>query len=160
MKTIEDAVSLRNKGKPNEALMILNDLLALDPMNPILNYQIAWTNDFMGNESEAIPFYEQSIEYGLNGDMLKGAYIGLGSTYRCLGEYKKSLEIFNRAILDFPHERVLKVFKSLTLYNLGQFSESVESLLIQLLDTCNDQGIKSYDRALRFYSDKLNQTWK
>lgn len=49
--------------------------------------------------------------------------------------------------------------KDITLYNLGKAEESVSQLLIQLIDTTSDASIKSYDRALRFYSDKLNETW-
>jgi hypothetical protein len=48
----------------------------------------------------------------------------------------------------------------LTLFNLGKNEESVGQLLIQLLDTTTDASIKSYDKALRFYSDKLREVWR
>jgi tetratricopeptide (TPR) repeat protein len=86
--------------------------------------------------------------------------LGLGSTYRCLGEYQKSLKIFDQAIKEFPDDRSLKVFRAITHYNLGKTEDSVGELLIQLVDTTNDPSIKSYEKALRFYSDKLNETWK
>lgn len=89
-----------------------------------------------------------------------GAILGPGSTYRCLGEYEKSLKVFDKAISEFPDNRILRVFRSSTLYNLGRAEESVRQLLVHLLDTTSDDNIKSYDRALRFYSDKLNETWR
>jgi tetratricopeptide (TPR) repeat protein len=156
---LAEVIQIRKNNKCEEALGILIELLRLNPQDPDINYQMAWTCDFMGKESEAVPFYEKAIKNGLIDDR-KGAYIGLGSTYRCLGEYEKSLQVFNQAIGEFPDERALIVFRSLTLLNLGKIEDSVRDLLIQLLDTTQDASIKSYDRALRFYSDKLNETWK
>lgn len=113
----------------------------------------------MGKESEAVPFYEKAIANGLKEDR-SGAMLGLGSTYRCLGDYEKSLKVFDQAIQEFPANRPLQTFRALTLYNLGRNEESVSQLLIQLLDTTQDPSIKSYEKALRFYSDRLNETWK
>lgn len=155
---LAEAIDLRKNKKPEEAMQILIALLQSNPNDPDINYQMAWTCDFMGKESEAVPFYEKAIASGLKEDR-SGAMLGLGSTYRCLGEYEKSLKIFDQAVKEFPENRSLKVFRALTLYNLGQSEESVSQLLIQLLDTTNDGSIKSYERALRFYSDKLNETW-
>ena len=54
----------------------------------------------------------------------------------------------------------MKVFRALTLHNLGKSESAIEQILIQLLDTTEDISIKSYEKALRFYSDKLTETWK
>lgn len=160
MKTdIDQAVELRKSNKPEEAIAILRKLLEAHPNDPDINYQMAWTCDFMGKETEAVPFYERAIANGLKNDRA-GAILGLGSTYRCLGEYEKSLKVFDLGLREFPEDKPLKVFRALTLYNLGRADESVGELLIQLLDTTNSDTIKSYDKALRFYSDKLNETWK
>lgn len=152
-------IALRKENKPEEALVILDSLLQMHPNDPDVNYQMAWTCDFMGKESAAVPFYEKAISSGLKEDR-DGAMLGLGSTYRCLGEYEKSVKVFDQALAEFPEHRAIKVFRALSLYNLGKAEESVSQLLIQLLDTTNDDSVKSYERALRFYSDKLNETWK
>jgi len=156
---LAQAIALRKQNMPEVALTILKELLQTHPNDPDVNYQMAWTCDFMGKEFAAVPFYEKAISNGLKEDR-DGAMLGLGSTYRCLGEYEKSLQVFDQALLEFPEHRAIKVFRALSLYNLGKAEESVSQLLIQLLDTTNDSSIKSYERALRFYSDKLNQTWK
>lgn len=156
---LAEAIELRKSNKPEEALRILAVLLESNPNDPDINYQMAWTCDLMGKESEAAPFYEKAIANGLKEDRC-GAMLGLGSTYRCLGEYDKSLKVFDQAVKEFPEDRSLKVFRALSLYNLGKSEESVSQLLIQLLDTTGDDSIKSYERALRFYSDKLSETWK
>lgn len=157
---LSKAIQLRKDNRPDEAITILAELLKLNPNDPNINYQMAWTCDFMGKESEAVPFYEKAIANGLSGEDRKGAMIGLGSTYRCLGEYQKSLRVFDQAVKEFSEDRSLKVFRALTLYNLGQAEDSVRELLVQLLDTTGDQSVKTYEKTLRFYSDKLNETWK
>lgn len=154
------AIQLRKDNKPDQALVLLTDLLRSDPNDPAINYQMAWTCDFMGKESEAVPFYEKAIAKGLSGEDRKGAMLGLGSTYRCLGEYQKSLKIFDQATAEFAEDRSLKVFRALTLHNLGKSEAAIEQLLIQLLETTGDGSIKTYEKALRFYSDKLSETWK
>lgn len=156
---IEKAIECRKNGNREEALRLFNELLSKNPADPDLNYQVAWTYDSMGKETEAVPFYEKAISLGLVNDR-EGAMLGLGSTYRCLGQYEKSLEVFSRAISEFPHNRVLKVFQAISLYNAKQFDKAVSSLLLVLLDTTSDQEIKSYDRALRFYLDKLDEVFK
>ena len=154
------AIQLRKDNKPDQALVLLTELLKSNPDDPAINYQMAWTCDFMGKESEAVPYYEKAIKNGLTGEDRKGAMLGLGSTYRCLGEYQKSLKVFDQAMQEFAEDRSLKVFRALTLHNLGKSEDSIEQLLILLLDTTRDQSIKSYDKALRFYSDKLSEKWK
>lgn len=156
---LEKAIQLRKENKPEQALVVLGELLKTYPNHPDLNYQMAWTYDFMGKESDAVRYYEKAISNGLVEDR-SGAMLGLGSTYRCLGECEKSLKVFDQAVSEFPTDRALKVFRALTLYNLGKSEESVSQLLIQIIDTTSDAQIKFYEKALRFYSDKLNEIWK
>lgn len=153
------AIQLRKDGKPDQALILLTELLKSNPSDPATNYQLAWTCDVMGKESEAAPFYEKAISNGLTGEDRKAAMLGLGSTYRCLGEYQKSLNVFDQAVSEFSEDRSLKVFRALTLHNLGLSEDSIRQILVQLLDTTNDQAIKAYDKALRFYSDRLSEKW-
>ncbi|MGE0171344.1 MAG: tetratricopeptide repeat protein [Oligoflexales bacterium] len=156
---IAQVAELRLANQPEKAITILADLLHKHPLDPEINYQMAWTHDFMGKEREAVPYYETAIANGLSGEDRKGAMLGLGSTFRCLGEYRKSLEVFDRAVFEFPDDRALKVFRALTLHNLGKSEDAVSHLLLELLDSTSDSSIKSYARALRFYSDKLSETW-
>ena len=152
-----NAIRLRNNGKIEQSLILMAELLRFDPNNPTINYQMAWTCDLIGKESEAVPYYENAIINGLSGEDRKGAMLGLGSTYRCLGEYEKSLRILEKSIGEFPQDGSLKVFRTLTLHDLGQSKDALRDLLVLLLDTTNDESIKVYDRTLRFYADKLSE---
>ncbi|MEB2281902.1 tetratricopeptide repeat protein [Lysinibacillus xylanilyticus] len=88
------------------------------------------------------------------------AYLGLGSTYRALGQYEQSKRILEQSQSEFPEAEHLKVFYAITLYNLSEHSKAMETLLNTVIQTTNHKGIKKYSKAIKFYSDKLNQTWE
>lgn len=154
---LKKIVELRRNGEKLKALDIIKTYLKENPNDSIANYQCAWCYDTLEQEKEAIPYYLRAIENGLSSENLEGAYLGLGSTYRSIGEYKKSEEIFRRAMNEFSENKDFKVFYSMTLYNLGNHKKSMEILLKIIGETSNDNRIKSYKEAILFYSDKLDK---
>jgi tetratricopeptide (TPR) repeat protein len=156
---LASAIKLRESEKYEEACQLLLELHAKFPNDPQVNYQCAWIHDLLGLEQEAIPFYEKAIQTGLRGADLKSALLGMGSTYRCIGEYHKSIDTLQHALTLFPNSHEFKVFLAMAYYNIGEHSKAMELLLNSLADTSKDEGILRYQRAIRFYSDKLNQTW-
>ena len=156
---LASAIKLREAENHQEAHQLLLELHSEFPEDAQINFQCAWIHDLLGLEREAIPFYEKAIQMGLNGADLKRALLGMGSTYRCIGEYQKSIETFQRALSLFPDSHEFKVFLGMAYYNIGDYSKAMELLLNSLADTSSDSGILHYRRAIRFYSDKLDQTW-
>jgi tetratricopeptide (TPR) repeat protein len=153
------AISLRQDGRVEESRDLLLKLAAAHPDDPVVNYQCAWSHDTLGLEREAVPFYERAIGGGLAGADLAGALLGLGSTYRCLGQYQLAIGTLRRGIAEFPSDRSFEVFLAMALYNAGQHAEGAERLLRALAETSTDESIKRYQRAILFYADKLDQTW-
>ena len=156
---LEQAVRLREAQQYDEALGLLFSLYEAHPQHPLVNYHCAWTCDAMGRESEAVPFYKRAIENGLAGDELEGALLGLGSTYRCLGQYEASDQTLRQGLQQFPESRQFEAFLALTLYNLGDHASAMELLIRNLAETSEDESIRRYRRALLFYADKLDETW-
>jgi len=156
---LSTAIQLRESQKHQEARDLLLVLYAEFPNDPQVNYQCAWIHDVLGLEHEALPYYEKAVQLGLSGEDLQGAMLGMGSTYRCIGEYQKAKETFERALEQFPSNHEYKVFLAMTFYNLGEHERAMELLLISLADTSKDEGVLRYQHAIRFYSDKLNDTW-
>jgi tetratricopeptide (TPR) repeat protein len=156
---LAEAISLREGGKLEQARALLLDLVAEHPDNSTVNYQCAWSHDVLGLEHEAVPFYERAIALGLGDDELEGALLGLGSTYRCLGEYQKASETLSRGATQFPGQRSFEVFLAMALYNTGAHAQAIERLLRALAETSADESIQRYKRAILFYSDKLDQIW-
>lgn len=60
---MEQAIELRRNGKAEQALELLKSLLPDFPNDPDLNYQLAWTCDSIGRESDAVPFYEKALRF-------------------------------------------------------------------------------------------------
>ncbi|MBD1383089.1 tetratricopeptide repeat protein [Metabacillus arenae] len=158
-KELDRAIELRKEGKQKESNEILLKLVKELPDDPFINYQCAWSFDVLGEESKAVPFYENAIRLGLSGKELEGALLGLGSTYRTLGDYEKSKNVFLKGMDLFPNNKAILVFYSMTLYNLKEHNSSMELLLKCLIDTTSDKEILSYKKAINFYSDKLDDIW-
>lgn len=157
---LEKALELRGNGQHKESNKIMMDLVQKFPDHASINYQCAWSFDVLGEETKAVPYYEKAIELGLPSKELEGALIGLGSTYRTIGEYEKSKETFLKGLKLFPNNHAIKVFYSMTLYNLEEYQQAMEVLLLCLVNTTSDDEIRNYEKAIRFYADKLNETWK
>src|SRR5215208_2638046 len=156
---LASAITLRESENHEEARQALLALHVEFPEDPQVNYQCAWIHDLLGLERPAIPFYAQAIKSGLGGDDLKSALLGMGSTYRCIGEYRNSIDTFHHALTLFPNCYEFKVFLAMAYHNIDEHAKAMELLLNSLADTSQDDGILRYERAIRFYSDKLNQIW-
>src|SRR5689334_9772623 len=114
MNTLDEklasAIMLRETEKHEEARQLLLELHSEFPDDPQVNYQCAWIHDLLGLEREAIPFYEKAIQAGLNENDLKSAFLGMRSTYRCIGEYQKSIGTLQDALTLFPDSHEFNVF--------------------------------------------------
>lgn len=159
-KELEKAIDLRNRGHHIESNELLMRLAEEFPNNALINYQCAWSLDILGEEAKAVSFYENAIRIGLPHADLEGALLGLGSTYRTLGDYKKSKSTLQKGIELFPDNRAMQTFYSMTLYNLNEHTKAMELLLKCLIETTKDPEISSYKKAIEFYSDKLDKVWK
>lgn len=154
---LNKAIELRNQKNYYESEIILKELIIDYPNNAQIYYHYAWLCDNMEREVEAKPKYEKALELGLNGEDLKGCYLGLGSTYRCIGEYEKSITLLDRAIQEFPFNNEYKVFKAMALYNIDNHKDAMNLLLDVIAMTSNDKGIQEYQKAIAYYSDKLDK---
>jgi tetratricopeptide (TPR) repeat protein len=151
--------ALRSAGQHEEARQQLVQLATQFPHDAALQYEAACVNDFLGREREAVPFYLMAIQNGLAGKSLRGAYLGLGSTYRTLGQYAESKQTLLEGLRHFPEATEMRVFLAMALYNLAEYHEAVASLLCVIADTTSDSETKSYERAIRLYAEDLNRRW-
>jgi len=157
---LNEVIQLRNAGKYEESKEILMQLAEEYLDFPHIQYQCAWSLDLLGKEAEAVAYYERAIGLGLAGNELEGALLGLGSTYRTLGAYHKSKEVFLKGIKLFPENKAIQAFYAMTLFNLEEHETAMQLLLECLIETTRDEEIVKYKKAIRFYSDKLNEVWE
>lgn len=159
MNELSEAISLREEGKLAEANERLVKLATDYPDDAEIQYQCAWSFDVLGQEAAAVPYYERGISLGLPKEHEEGAYLGLGSTYRTLGNYKKAEQTLKEAMNLFPENNALPVFYSMVKYNQQEHGEAMCILLQLLAETTSDRDILEYRNAISFYADKLDSIW-
>ena len=155
---LQQVSALRSQGRLEEALARALELHITTPGDPRVSYQCAWTYDVMGQEREAAPFYEQALALGLSGADRRGALLGLGSTYRNIGEHNKSVAILRQGTAEYEDGREFQVFLAITLSDMGEYAEAMRLLLRNLAETTQNETLKQYERALLFYAGNLD--WK
>lgn len=164
---LAEAIQLRETGRArqDEAMLeqartLLLDLNAAYPDDPEITFQTAVVHDNLGLERAAIPFYVRALEQGLSQADLERALLGLGSTYRGLGEYQQAVETLRRGVSEFPHNRALQIFLAMALYNTQQYKEAMELVLTNLLETTSDDKLQYYKRPLEYYAAHLDEIWE
>jgi len=155
--SLDQIRALRRAGHDEEAHRRLVELAQANPGNPQVLFEAASVHDYLDLEEQAVGYYVAAIEAGLSGAHLREAYLGLGSTYRLLGRYKESLDVFDRGSREYPDAKEFRVFSAMTYYNLGRFEEAIGILLRVVADTSDDSGIQSYGRAIRSYAANLDR---
>lgn len=153
---LKQAIQLREEGELLQSKEILVGLARFTKY-PEVCYQCAWTHDAMGLEVEAAPYYERAIELGLEGESLRGAYIGLGSTYRVIGEYDKAIATLQAGLNRYPADDVMKVFLAMAKYNINENEEAMK-LLLELV--VKIKGVEEFKKPILFYKDHLSKVFK
>ncbi|WP_421380146.1 tetratricopeptide repeat protein [Bacillus salacetis] len=157
---LSKAVSKLENKQYEEAKVLLETLVNESPEDPEINFYCGAANDSLGFEKLAIPYYRRALENGISGELREAAYIQLGSSYRCIGEYQFARDALAEGLDEFPHNPALKVFYALTLYNMGEHKESFTLMLKTLVPDSSNDWIKKYERALAFYSEDIDEVWK
>lgn len=156
MPTSLSLSQLKTQGRYQEATALALRQLATEPEAAMLHFQLACLYDVQGLEQQAIPCYLAALARDLSPAQRREAWLGLGSTYRALGEYPASLRAFDDGLTEFPQANELMLFRAMALYNLGENKRAVADLLLLLADTSSDPDIRGYQRAIRHYAADLN----
>lgn len=147
--------SLRREGRHEEARDLAVELTRASPADALVHYEAACVHDYLGLEAEAVPYYVRAIELGLSAEKLRGAYLGLGSTYRVLGQFEQAIATLEKGLATFPGARELIVFKAMAEHNVGRSKQAVEALLRVIAETSNDPEVQRYSRAIKLYAEDV-----
>jgi len=160
-KEIAEAVQLRESGDLEAARRLL--LALLEQRNhghPLVNYQLAWTLDRMGLETDAAPYYEHAIATGLAGDDLRGALLGLGSTYRVIGRNADAVRTLAAGVARFSDDGAMRTFYTLALHSAGEYTQATREFLRVILASSADPQIGQYRNALIEYMEHVDEIWR
>jgi tetratricopeptide (TPR) repeat protein len=152
---LDAAIRLRAEGKLEESNTILCRLARENRTIQSCNISARGALMF-GTGERRNPYYTNAIRLGLQGDDLRGAYLGLGSTYRTIGAYRESKAVFRRsAPIVFPGDAALQVFYAMTLYNLGEHAQSMKLLLRLVADPAKCEDVAAYQKAICLYAEGI-----
>lgn len=161
---LAEAIQLRERGRANQDLEILEQArtilldLAAAAENAEITFQLAVCHDNMGRSPEAVPYYVQALSQGLSDASQERCLLGLGSTYRSMGEYQKAEETLRRGVKEFPNNRALQVFLAMALYNTQHYKEAMELVLNNLMETTSDEKLQYFRRGISYYASHLDET--
>lgn len=157
--TLETAQQLRASGNDEEARVLLVALCQQHPEDADLHYESACLHDLLGLEAEAVPFYLAALAGNLPPAKRRGAYTGLGSTYRTLGQFQSACDTLVAGLQEFPEANEMRVFFAMAQHNLGYSKVAIEALLKLIATTTTDPAIQAYRRAIVFYAQDVERTW-
>ncbi len=159
-KGIAEAVQLRESDDLEAARRLLVALLECgNHGHPLVNYHLAWTVDRMGLETDAAPYYERAIAAGLDGDDLRGALLGLGSTYRVIDRDADAVRTLAVGVERFPDDGAMRSFYALALHSAGEHTRATQEFLRIILASSADPQIARYRKALTEYMEHPDERW-
>ncbi|MGF6240788.1 tetratricopeptide (TPR) repeat protein [Paraburkholderia sp. GAS38] len=154
------AMNLRASGEYEAVLALMIELAGERPESAFVQYQAAAIHDRLGLEKAAVPYYEKALALGLSDpEDEANAYLGLGSTYRTLGDYENARRVLMCGRGKFPSHRSFDVFLAMTLHNVGEHTEAMRLLLLLIADTSGDAEVVAYKRAIAFYAENIDRIW-
>lgn len=156
---LEEARKLRDEDELEASQEILLALLEEYPDHATVLYEVGGSYDVLGQEKEAIPYYEQAYEAGLAGEDLHECLICLGSCNRVIGEFEESVEWLETAVKQFPDNKSGHVFLALAYYSNDQKEDAMRTLMEVLLETTTNEDIQTYADVFEFYKDHLEEVW-
>ncbi|MCP4421130.1 MAG: tetratricopeptide repeat protein [Chloroflexi bacterium] len=158
-ETIARAKKLRHEDALEASQELLINLLDENLNDPLVLYEVGGSYDVLGEEKEAIPYYQKAIVAGLDGDDLQECLVCLGSSLRNVGNFDEAIEVLEEATEHFPENNSGKAFLALAYYSDGREDEAVKLLLELLLNTTKDKDILAYADPLDYYKDNLDEVW-
>ncbi|MCA9922657.1 MAG: tetratricopeptide repeat protein, partial [Anaerolineales bacterium] len=95
---IEQARKLRRDDELEESQALLLSLLEEHEDDPLVLYEVGGSYDVLGEEKEAIPYYQKAVAAGLDGSDLQECLVCLGSCQRNIGDFEEAVETLQQAV--------------------------------------------------------------
>lgn len=156
---IQKAISLRKAGEYDQSRALLMTVADVNGLKAEAFLNIAWSYDNQGDEAKAVEFYVAALNAGLQDENKFEALFGLACTYRCLGNYADSKQIFEQVMSEYPHATEVIPFYALCLHNLGEHERAMSVMLELVAKYPPTASIGRYARALSLYSSCPDKIW-
>jgi len=141
--------SARDRGNMQPTIDAFQELLAENPDNARLVYEVGGSYDTAGQEQIAVDYYTRALGLGLDPELRRRCLLQFASTLRNLDRVEESLAMFDTALSEYPDSASLKVFKALTLHASARANAAFALLLTTIADHLDSPEIARYEAAIR-----------
>src|SRR5690606_23061183 len=122
---INKGVEFHDAEKYDEALAFYNQVPENDTNYGLATAEKAFAYFAKKDYDSAIKLCEEAIKIGTDFD--NNLYVTLGSSYDNAGQPEKAIEVFNKAISEFPKNHLILFNKAVTLEKQEKYEEAVEA---------------------------------
>jgi Tfp pilus assembly protein PilF len=124
-KLVNEGVALEDNGKSDEALLKYQQALDADKDNITALAEMAYSLLSLQQYENAIKYCKFAIQTHPGDKILASVYVTYGTAYDGLKNTKKSLDIYNEGIKQFPDYYALYYNKGITLTRVSKLEESL-----------------------------------
>ena len=146
---IRDIFGRRDRENMQPTIDAFLALLAENPGQPEVLYEVGGAYDTAGEEQTALGYYEAALAAGLSGDTLRKCLMQYGSTLRILGRSGESLAALDRALDGWPDFPSVRAFHALAMHAAGRSDGAVGELLALVAEHVRTPDVLRYEAALR-----------
>lgn len=131
-------------------------LLAREPGDPRLIFELASAHGAAGDEYEAIALYEKACGAGLREPHRHRALLQQASSYRRAGDLASARTILDALSLERPGSAAVAAFRALTMLDQGEAQAAVADLIDVLLSRSGGADDEAYRVALHRHTGELH----
>ena len=99
------------KDAPSRLIAYFKTLADQYPMSGRAKFELANALDYLGEEAQAIPLYEEAISLGLSEEYEAYARLQLGSSLRNVGRFDEAVSLLRDAERHYPHMPSISVYR-------------------------------------------------
>ncbi|GMA50004.1 hypothetical protein GCM10025857_13610 [Alicyclobacillus contaminans] len=139
------------KHEPSRLVQYFQHLVHAYPADGRATFELASALDFLGEEAQAIPLYEEAIALGLSEADEASAMLQLGSSLRNVGRFKEAVSVLQNAQQRHPGMPVISMFLALALYSNGQSDLALQVALQVMIEHLKSDDVERYRKPLENY---------
>jgi len=146
----------RYKDAPTRLVQYFRDLVYKYPTTGRAKFELANALDYLGEETQAIPLYEEAISLGLSEEYQAYARLQLGSSLRNVGRFQEAESLLRDAERLYPHMPSISMFLALALHSSGRWNVSLKVALQAMLWHIKTHDVERCRPALENYIQELD----
>ncbi len=124
-------------------------------MGAVEEYEAGGEHDSAGRPDEAIPHYERALEAGLPDGLVPRCLLQLGSSLRNVGRLADALALFDDALVRYPDDVALRLFRAFALADAGREREALVDVIDVARTRIDAPEVRRYERSLANYTRML-----